>query len=117
MHEFGYGEAILEQVLARANGRPLARVRVRAGASHALVPDALQQAFTMKAVGTPAEGAEIDLVVIPVPLLCAACGAEADGRDHVDARGRPCDACDEGWLQPLGHGDELVLESLEYRSL
>jgi hydrogenase nickel incorporation protein HypA/HybF len=108
MHELGLCEGLVEAVERRAAGRRVARVRVRIGALHQVVPSALDQAFELVAGGTTAEGAAVDLVVTPVRVGCRACG------HHTDAAELPaaCTACGGVDLHVTG-GDELLLESIE----
>jgi hydrogenase nickel incorporation protein HypA/HybF len=108
MHEFGLCEAILEAVERRAAGRPVSRVRVRIGTLHRVAEPALDQAFEMVATGTVADGADVDLVVIPVQAICTACGAVTESEDVVVA----CPSC--GATEPdMVGGDELTLESIQ----
>lgn len=108
MHEFGLCEAILESVERRAAGRKVARVRVRIGTLHRVVEPALEQAFSLVAIGTVAENAAVDLVVIPARARCDGCGAEAEVSDPLAV----CPAC--GSLDvALSGGDDLILESIQ----
>ena len=111
MHELGLCEGILEAVERRAAGRRVAGVRLRVGTLHRVVEPALDQAFALVAGGTVAEGASVELVVVPVRVACAACG-EVTEADHLpDA----CPAC--GATGPdVSGGDELVLESIKLQA-
>jgi hydrogenase nickel incorporation protein HypA/HybF len=108
MHELGMCEGILDTALRRAAGRPVTRVRVRVGVLHRAVGPAMEQAFELVAAGTEAEGAELDMVTLPVRVTCRACGAERDSDELLIA----CPACGSGELDQAG-GDELLLESIE----
>jgi len=108
MHELGMCEGILDTALRRAAGRPVTRVRVRVGVLHRAVGPAMEQAFELVAAGTEAQGAELDLVVLPVRVACRACGAERDTGELLIA----CPACGSAELDQAG-GDELLLESIE----
>ena len=108
MHELGMCEGILDTALRRAAGRPVTRVRVRVGVLHRAVGPAMEQAFLLVAAGTEAEGAELDMVTLPVRVTCRACGAERDSDELLIA----CPACGSGELDQAG-GDELLLESIE----
>ena len=57
MHEFGLAEGVLAAVRRRAGGRPVRRVRLRAGVRHGVDADSMAQAFRFVAAGTEAEGA------------------------------------------------------------
>ena len=65
MHELGLCESLLEAVERRAAGRRVLGVKFRVGEQHRVVDEALDQAFEMVAVGTVAEGAEVELEVVP----------------------------------------------------
>jgi hydrogenase nickel incorporation protein HypA/HybF len=110
MHEFGLAEGVLETVRQRAAGRTVRRVRLRAGVRHGVDEESMAQAFSFVAAGTEADGAVLDLVSVPLRLTCPDCGYTADTFDVLAA----CPRCDSDAVD-LSGGDELVLESLEYR--
>ncbi len=107
MHEFGLCQSILTAVEGRAAGRRVTGVRVRIGTLHRVVGDAFDQAFSLMAEGTVADGADVDLVVVPVRATCSACGHVTESQDQVLA----CEQCGATDLERHG-GDELILESL-----
>jgi hydrogenase nickel incorporation protein HypA/HybF len=109
VHELGYCEGVLEAVERRAAGRPVARVGVRIGAVHRVVPDAFQLSFQVAAAGGPAADAVTELVVVPVRGHCMACRHDFASADPAPA----CPLC--GALEvAVDGGDEVVLEWLEY---
>jgi Zn finger protein HypA/HybF involved in hydrogenase expression len=65
MHEVGMCEGLLEVVERRAAGRRVLGVKVRVGEDHRVVDAAMRQGFELVAVGTVAEGAEVELAVVP----------------------------------------------------
>lgn len=106
MHEFGLCEAIVDAVERRAAGRRVDHVRVRIGALHHPFDPALQEAFADVAAGTVAEGAELEVDVVPVRLTCGTCG-----QDQLLAAYRTeCPAC--GCESHIAGGDELDLASI-----
>ncbi len=107
MHEIGLCESIMEAVEERAAGRRVTGVCVRVGTLQRVWKPAFEQAFAMVSEGTVAEGAMVDLVVLPVRSTCRACSAAADS-DEVPLA---CTACGATELQVEG-GDELLLESI-----
>ncbi|HEX8132916.1 MAG TPA: hydrogenase maturation nickel metallochaperone HypA [Actinomycetes bacterium] len=111
MHELGLCGGILEAVERRAAGRRVTRVRLRVGTLHRVSGPALDQAFSLLAGGTVAEGADIDLVVVPVRATCAAC-RQATEADEVPV---VCPTCGSSELEVSG-GDELVLESIQLQA-
>ena len=110
MHELGLCSSIVDAVERRAGDRPVRQVRVRVGRLHHVHPDAFDQSFAMAAMGTVAEGAAADLVLLPVRATCGVCGNEWEGDDLPVT----CPACGETNVELTG-GDELMLESIEYR--
>jgi hydrogenase nickel incorporation protein HypA/HybF len=107
MHELGLCEGIVDAVERRAAGRRVTGVKVRVGALHRVVEPALDQAFSMAAAGTVAEGAEVEMVLVPVRLQCRICGHQAASEDPLGA----CSKCGGTDLEMDG-GYELVLESI-----
>ena len=107
MHELGLCEGVLEAVERRAAGRRVTRVRVRVGAQHRVVPSAFDQSFALVSQGTVADGAAVDLVVVPVTVTCLDCGHKAEADDPLAA----CPACGALDLETEG-GDELILEAI-----
>jgi hydrogenase nickel incorporation protein HypA/HybF len=107
MHEFGLCEAIVDAVEHRAAGRRVEGLRVRIGARHRVVKSAFDQAFSLVASGTVADGAAVDWVVIPARISCRACGQAVDSEDVLAL----CSGCGSADLDLEG-GDELTLESI-----
>jgi hydrogenase nickel incorporation protein HypA/HybF len=58
-------EGLLEAVEHRAAGRRVLGVKVRVGEQHRVVDAAMTQAFELVAAGTVAEGAAVELAVVP----------------------------------------------------
>jgi hydrogenase nickel incorporation protein HypA/HybF len=110
MHELGLCTSIVEAVERRAGDRPVARVRVQVGRLHHVHPEAFEQSFAVAARGTVAEDAAADLVLLPVHAYCTACETDWECEEQPTA----CDLCGSPSIELRG-GDELVLESIEYR--
>jgi hydrogenase nickel incorporation protein HypA/HybF len=109
MHEFGLCEGVLDAVRTRAAGRPVAKIRVRCGARHAVSPAALAQAFGMIAAGTEAAGATVDVVTVPAKITCRDCRTAGESSDMVAV----CHHCGSVNVVVSG-GEELILESVRY---
>jgi hydrogenase nickel incorporation protein HypA/HybF len=107
MHELGLCESVLEAVERRAAGRTVSGVRLRVGALHRVVDESMRTAFAMVATGSVADGAELDLVVVPVVSHCRDCGTEVESTDPLAT----CPRCGSADLDQRG-GDELMLESI-----
>jgi hydrogenase nickel incorporation protein HypA/HybF len=111
MHELGLCTDIVDAIEHRAGARPVARVKVRVGRLHHVHPEAFDQSFAVAAQGTIAEGAAAELVLLPIVGRCGSCGHTWD----TDEIPFTCPEC-EGVGVELAGGDELILESIEYRS-
>jgi len=111
MHELGLCTSIVDAIEARAGARPVRRVRVRVGRLHHVHPEAFEQSFAVAAVGTVAEDAAADLVLLPVRSRCGSC----DNRWDAEEVPFSCPDCASVDIELVG-GDELLLESIEYRA-
>lgn len=109
MHEDGVCEAILRIVEKRSNGRQVMRVSVAAGIGQGLEPDAMREEFRLTASGGPAEGAVLDLEILPGNGSCEACAASFEVVDAVAA----CPACGSPSIT-VEDIDELYIKSIEY---
>ena len=112
MHELGLCAAIVDKVAERAGERPVAKLRIHVGRLLHVHPEAFDQSFAIAAMGTVADGAVAELVMLPVQARCpdAGCGAEWECEELPLA----CPTC--GAVDPkIVGGDELLLESIEYR--
>jgi hydrogenase nickel incorporation protein HypA/HybF len=109
VHEMSYCESVVEAVERRAGNRPVARIGVRIGTVHRVVPGAFQQSFEMAAAGGVAAGATTDLVTVPVSAICRTCRTSF----FADEPSPPCSNC--GSLDVFAEGgDEVILEWIEY---
>lgn len=109
MHELGMCQGLVEAVERRARGRRVARVGVRAGTLLRVAPDALEQSFQLVAAGGVADGAGVELVVVPLQGRCRDCGGSFSSDDPTPA----CPAC--GSLATDAEGGEgLMLEWVRY---
>jgi hydrogenase nickel incorporation protein HypA/HybF len=109
MHEVGLSDAILDAVLHRAAGRRVRGARVHLG-GHPVDADVVTHGFLVAAMGTPAEDAQLDLVMAPQIARCRACGAEEEVRDHMSAIA--CVHCGGLDLELDGLEEDVVLESI-----
>lgn len=110
MHELGLCTSIVDAVERRAGDHQVVQVRVLVGRLLHVHPDAFDQSFAMAAMGTVAEGANAELVLLPVRARCEACAADWEGEEQPVV----CPSCGATSMELTG-GDELVLESIEYR--
>ncbi len=110
MHELSIADAILHIALDHAHGREIEAVEVKLGHLRQVVPDALAFAWTLVAEGTPAEGAELQMEIVPAAGTCRACGTETE----FDGFPLACAACG-GLDVELVRGEELLVDALMLR--
>jgi hydrogenase nickel incorporation protein HypA/HybF len=115
MHELGLCESIVDAIERRAGERPVARVRIRVGRLQHVHPEAFEQSFAIAAAGSVAEGATAELVLLPVTGRCNGCGDQFSNDDMVATPILVCPRCG-GLDVDMTGGDELMLESIEYRA-
>ncbi|EGV51833.1 hydrogenase maturation nickel metallochaperone HypA [Candidatus Endoriftia persephone] len=111
MHELAVCQALMRQVdeiATREAAERVTRIILQIGPLSGVVPELLQQAFTIARTGTVAETAELVTQTQPVRVRCTICGAESDATPNRLL----CGACGDYRTQLIG-GDELLLASLE----
>lgn len=113
MHESSIVEGILRIVADEAarHGAPrISRVNLAVGLLACVEPRTLTACFELLAEGTPAEGAPLDVQLLPLRGDCPNCG-------DVETRRRTflCPACGNDAVQWTG-GRELYISSIEVPS-
>jgi hydrogenase nickel incorporation protein HypA/HybF len=108
VHELSIADAVVDIASRHARGRRVLRVELRVGHLRQVVPSALEFAFELVAVGTPVEGAELVMEVVPAVGRCPACGAESELRGFPLA----CPACGRPDVEVI-KGEELLVDALE----
>lgn len=73
MHELAIAESVVSSVLEHTEGRHVSGVRLRVGRLSGVVPDALVFCFDLAAVGTPLEGASLDIEDVEARARCRSC--------------------------------------------
>lgn len=107
MHEFGLSESVLDAVTRRAKERRVVGVKVRVGVLHRVDVPAFEQAFSLVSEGSVADGAVVELVVVPVEAHCGSCGATISSDELVLV----CPRCESIDLR-MTAGEEFLLESI-----
>jgi hydrogenase nickel incorporation protein HypA/HybF len=108
MHELSIAESIVRIADAHAAGRRVSKVEVKVGHLRQVVPSALEFAFELVAQGTPVEGSQLEIGVVPAGGICRACGAES----ALEAFPFRCSSCG-GLDVEVIRGEELLVEALE----
>lgn len=121
MHEMAVAQSLLsiiQQEMERHGATRLLAVRVKHGTLAGIVPQALEFAFQTLTVGTPLEGARLEMLEVPLKLACFECGHEFSP-EAPEAGPRnlplvtPCPACGEEIGHRVVQGKELFLDHLE----
>ena len=73
MHEMALTQDLVSLIAERCAGRQVTRVVLEVGKLSAVVPDAFRFCFELCAEGTPAEGAELEILEPPGRARCRAC--------------------------------------------
>jgi hydrogenase nickel incorporation protein HypA/HybF len=112
MHELSIADAVVAIAARQAGERRVVRVELKVGHLRQVVPQALEFAFGLVAEGTPVEGAELVMEIVPAAGRCRACGTESE------LPGFPllCAACGSADLE-LTQGEELLVDALELEEL
>ena len=111
MHELSVCQAMMSQVeaiAAREGAASVSSIRIQIGPLSGVVPELLQQAFTIARAGTLAASAELVTEMQPIRIRCLECDAES----QAEPSRLLCDACGSYRTQLIS-GDELLLASVE----
>jgi hydrogenase nickel incorporation protein HypA/HybF len=108
MHELSLASSIADIVHRNAQGRRVLRVEVAVGYLRQAAPAALSFGFQLVSMGTPLEGAKLDIRQVPVRGLCRVCGQEVE----PEAWPLACPTCSSFELSITG-GEELCVEAIE----
>jgi len=83
VHELSITQSIVDAVCERAGDRPVLSVRVEVGVLTAVVPAAMQFCFELVVEGTVAQGARLDIDLLPGSTHCRTCGADTEIADPI----------------------------------
>jgi hydrogenase nickel incorporation protein HypA/HybF len=108
LHELSIAESVVRIASRQADGRRVTKVQMKVGYLRQVVPSALTFGFGLLAEGTPVEGAELEMELIPAEGRCRPCGVE----NRLDSFPLRCEECGSFDLEIL-KGEELMVESLE----
>ncbi|MES9971630.1 MAG: hydrogenase maturation nickel metallochaperone HypA [Candidatus Thiodiazotropha sp.] len=111
MHELSVCQAMLTQVEAiaeREHASQVDRIVIHIGPLSGVVPELLQQAFTIARAGSIAADAVLETAEQQIRVRCQQCGAECD----ASVNRLICCECGDYRTQLIS-GDELLLASVE----
>lgn len=95
---------ILRLIKEKAQGKKISSAKVEIGASRVSHPDELLELFSMISRGTIAEGAKLEIEILPVQGSCADCGKEF----NPDKLRLTCEKCGSTNIQ-VTSGNALVI--------
>jgi hydrogenase nickel incorporation protein HypA/HybF len=110
VHEYSIAVELVAEAVRQAqqyDARRIERIVCHCGAMRGVVPELLQDAFSLASDGTAAAGAELVVKTIAPMIHCRACGASMEHPPGATA----CPACNSTDIAIEG-GDELLLASL-----
>jgi len=111
MHELSLMEGVLGIVLdsQKANGfQRVTRIVLEVGELSGALPDALEFCFSAVMQGSPAEGAELELVIVQGRGWCGECRQDF----HLESRIDLCPACG-GPPSRINGGLDLQVKAIE----
>jgi hydrogenase nickel incorporation protein HypA/HybF len=108
VHELSIAQAIVAIAETHADGRRVTSVEVRIGRLRAVVPAALSFSWELATEATAIEGAELEIVDVPLRVACRDCAAES----QVDDFPLACPGCGSIAVGVVA-GEELQVTSLE----
>lgn len=111
MHELGITRNVVAIVADRARGRKVLRVTLEVGRLSGMLPEAIRFCFDICAEGTPAQGAQLQIIEPEGRGHCSSCG-------HEPVLAAPlgrCPACSEPTLRIVA-GTELKIKEMETES-
>jgi hydrogenase nickel incorporation protein HypA/HybF len=111
VHELSLVASVFDVLEEKAREHGAARVTkvvLKVGRMSGVFPDLLESAFDTYKKGTLAEGARLEIFVVPVKVRCPDCGG-ADVREETDFS---CAACGSRRVEII-EGRELVVEKIE----
>jgi hydrogenase nickel incorporation protein HypA/HybF len=107
MHELAVTQEIVEILRERAGKRKVRRVVIEIGKLSLILPDAVRFCFDLCAEGTPAEGAQLEILEPAGRARCRDCGGEVALEQPF---GRcACGSTDLEWIS----GEELKVKEME----
>jgi hydrogenase nickel incorporation protein HypA/HybF len=113
VHELSVCQALLQQVTEiarRERADRVTQIHLRIGPLSGVVPELLEQAFTIARAGTIAEQAQLLTEPQPIRVQCSQCGEESE----ASVSRLVCGACGD-YHTRLISGDELLLASVELK--
>jgi len=112
MHEMALVQSIMEIVEDQAKIHEASKVvgiKLEFGALTAVMPSAISFAFEVLSQGGIAEGARLDIRIIPIKIFCVECSKEMILEEYQPF----CPVCSSAALKILEGRDEMRIAELE----
>ncbi|MCX8043985.1 MAG: hydrogenase maturation nickel metallochaperone HypA [Desulfobacterota bacterium] len=112
MHEQSLVQALLdliEEYAGRYGAKKICRVRLSCGRVSGIEPACLRFAFAVQSQGTVADGAHLELDLLPVRIYCFACEQEIQD----EAYHAVCPRCRGSAVVLVGGTEELKLIDMD----
>lgn len=112
MHEMGIVQSMMEIIEQQARlyrAKRVVKVSLEFGALTAVMPSAVEFAFTILSQGGIADGAVLDIKIIPIKVHCIECGRET----VLDEYQPYCPVCSAAAPMIVQGRDEMRIASLE----
>jgi len=113
MHEMSIVESILgilREEMVKHDGKKLRKVTLKNGRLAGVVTEALEFAWEALIPGGEFDGAELEVIEVPVKVACGECGEEFSPEHN---RCMPCPRCDALLGHEVLEGKELLIDSIE----
>lgn len=107
MHELSITQSVVDAVVERADGARVTTIRLEIGKLSGLLPDSVRFCFELVTMGTPVEGAVLEIAEPSGRASCRTCGEEFALDELILLC--PCGSAD---VKVLG-GSELRIKSME----
>lgn len=101
--------SVVRTVTEAVPGRRVRSVTLHVGVASGVVPEALTFAWDVATEGTALAGSRLDVVRVPLTLVCRDCGATGEAVDPLRVR---CPAC-VGRAVEVVSGRELQIATVE----
>lgn len=109
MHELSLVKSVIDVISIHALENcwfGVAKVTLRVGRMRQVIPEVMKFSFQVASEGTPLEGAELEIVELPLDQICKECGFSWN--EEVFS----CPRCGSTYTE-IVHGMELDIDSVE----
>ncbi len=112
MHEIKFAENIVKVLEPQVSDPEVGKIRkiyLEVGKLHYIVPEILETGYASVPKDEKLEGAELDVVVLPIKVRCKSCGTEKE----VEEIDLICPDCPDSDMEILS-GKEFIVSRIEW---